>query len=64
MSILEHPAVSRVLRTGYPTPPVRNPRPLSVTACECGRFEAIAIYEKRHRYCHSCLEGILKVEIL
>lgn len=62
--MLEHPLMTRVLRTGYPTPPVRNPRPLSVTACECGRFESVAIYNKNQRLCHSCLDEIANVELL
>lgn len=61
--MLEHPLMTRVLRTGYPTPPVRNPRPISITACECGEYDAVAIYG-RQRLCHSCLEGITGVTIL
>jgi len=60
---MEHPMITRVLRTGYPTPPVRNPRPHSVTACECGEFEAVAIHG-RQRLCHSCLEGIMNITLL
>jgi len=61
--MLEHPAITRVNRTGYPSPPIRNPRPISVTACECGEFEALAIYGKQ-RLCHSCLEAIAGVTLL
>lgn len=33
-------------------------------ACECGRFEAIAMYKGRQRLCEDCLEGIVEVRML
>jgi hypothetical protein len=61
--MMDHPAVARALRTGYPAPPIRNPKEISTTACECGEWEAQAEYNGQ-KLCADCLEGIVGVRLL
>jgi len=42
---------------------IRNPRPISTTACECEEYEAVSVW-KGQRLCAGCLEGILGVRLL
>jgi hypothetical protein len=59
---MDHPTVARALRTGYHTPPIRNPKEVT-NACECGVYEAEAEW-KGQKLCADCLEGIVGVRLL